>query len=146
MPCRIDIGNASVVTLVVQARWCDDAVAVLQRRERCRARWVGPPHLALELRTRAIAAVLAHHPPLLLGGVGRHRIFDRAGRRLGRGGAREHPGHPDGSDKTRAAKKLSRGPRKRKHALSALADFREGLSLRNALANAAEHLLDGSGS
>src|SRR6266404_5449275 len=129
MPCRIDIGNAPVVALVVQARWCDDAVAVLQRRERRRARWVGPPHLALELRTRAIAAVLTHHPPLLLGGVGRHRIFNRAGRSLGRGGAREHPGHTDGSDETRAAEKLTPGGSEREHALSTLADFRSSFSL-----------------
>src|SRR6516162_7165962 len=143
---RIDIGNATVVTLVVQARWCDDAVAVLQWREGCRARRVSPAHFALELRTRAIAAVLAHHSTLLLGGVGRHRIFDSAGRSFGRAGARQDPRHTDRGDETRAAKKLTPGGRQREHALPALADFRSTFSLRNALPDAAERLLDCSGS
>src|SRR5215831_4386236 len=144
MPGRIDIRNATVVTLVVQARWCDDAVAVLERREGRRACRVGPPHLALELRTRAIAAVLAHHSPLLLGGIGRHRIFDGAGRRLGRGGARQHPGHADGGDETRATKKLTPCGGKCEHALPALADFQGGFSLRNAFADPTERLIDWS--
>jgi hypothetical protein len=142
MPCRIDIGNASVVALVVQTRWRDDPIAVLQRCKRGRARRIGPPHLALELRTRAIAAVLAHHPPLLLGGIGRQRIFDRAGRSLGGAGARQHPRHTDGRDEARAPEKLTSGGREREHASPALADFRDGFSLRNALANAAERLLN----
>src|SRR6516165_4796648 len=144
MPGRIDIRNATVVTLVVQARWCDDAVAVLERREGRRARRVSPSHFALELRARAIAAVLAHHSPLLLGGVGRHRIFDSARRSFGRAGARHHCRHTGRGDETRATKKLTPCGGKCEHALPALADFRGGFSLRNAFADPTERLLDWS--
>src|SRR5258706_368796 len=80
-----------------------------------------PPLFLLKWESGAITAVLAHHSTLLLGGVGRHRIFDSAGRSFGRAGARQDPRHTDRGDETRAAKKLTAGGRQREHALPALA-------------------------
>src|SRR5262249_57977358 len=82
VPRRIDVGNAAVVPLVVQAGRRDDAVAALHGRERSGLGRVGPAHLAFELRARAVTAVDAYHAARLLGGVGRNRILDGAGRRF----------------------------------------------------------------
>jgi len=59
--------------------------------------------------------------------------------------ARQHPGHADGGDETRATKNLTPCGGKCEHALPALADFRGSFSLRNAFADPTERLLDCSG-
>jgi hypothetical protein len=66
---------------------------------------------------------------LFLGGIGRHRIFNRAGWSLGLAGARQHCRHSDGGDDSRAAEKLTPRGCERKHAFLALADFRIGFTL-----------------
>jgi hypothetical protein len=144
---RINIGDAGVMTLIVQARRRDGAVAVLQRRK-CRGLGrVGPAHLGLELRARAVTAVHAHHAALLLGRIGRHRVLDRAGRRLGCGASRQHCGHPDRGNQSAAGDEPAPARRQCEHPLLAVAVLDGGeaprLRLADAFAEAAERLLDG---
>ena len=61
--------------------------------------------------------------PWLFGGIGLHRIFDRAGRRLGLGLARQHRGHANRGDKPSAGEHLPAGRRQREHAVLAVAIF-----------------------
>ena len=80
---RIDIRDAGVMPFAVHAGWRDSAIARLQGRERGGTSRVHPPHIGLELRAGAIAAVDAHQAARLLRRVFRHLIFDRAWRCLG---------------------------------------------------------------
>jgi hypothetical protein len=146
VPRRIDVRNPAVVAFIVQAGRRDGAVAVLQGRECGCFCGVRPPDVGLELRARAVAAVHAHHPARLLRGVRLHRIFDRAGRRLGVCPARQHRGHSDRCDEPSASEELPACRGQREHAFLAVAIFQSQdllrLRLRDWLSEAAERGFD----
>src|SRR5687767_3658853 len=53
---RVDVRNASVVSLIMETGRRYDSVAVLHRGDRRRLRRIKPPHLLLELGTGTIAS------------------------------------------------------------------------------------------
>src|SRR5207302_6889517 len=87
-----------------------------------RRRAEAPPRLGLELRARAIAAVVVSRRALLLRGIGWHSALDRAGRRLGmhylrqQARARRRGGEettPSGDARRRRARRARRLPQLR---------------------------------
>ena len=149
MTRRINVGDAAMVALVMQARRRDDPVAALHGRERCRAGRVGPAHLVLELRTRAVAAVDAHQAALLPGRIARNRVFDRPRGSLGACMTWQHRGHAHCRDHPCPAKQSSPCCCEREHAVPAFALLQSGklsgLRLLDRLADAGKRLFERTG-